>query len=103
MTPSNFERTSATICARNSVQRAAVGIAEAEHVGAGVLRGFEGAQREIAVMDVAVEEVLGVVDDFFAVVFQIADGFRDDGEVFVFGDAERAVRHGNPSSCRRSR
>ena len=54
------------------------------------LRGFESAQGEVAVVDVAVEEMLGVVDDFFAVVLQVADGFGDDGEVFVFGDAESA-------------
>jgi hypothetical protein len=41
-------------------------------------------------MYVAVEEVLGVVDDFFAVIFEISDCFGDDGEVFVFGDAECA-------------
>ena len=56
----------------------------------GVFGGFESAQREVAVVDVAVEEVFGVVDHFFAVVLQIADGFGDDGEVFVFGDAESA-------------
>src|SRR5205823_1793286 len=52
--------------------------------------GLQRTQREIAVVDIAVEEVFGIVDDFFAVVLQVADGFADDGEVFVFGDAERA-------------
>ena len=90
-------------------QRAAVGIAEAEHIGAGVFRGFERAQGEIAVVDVAVEEMLGIVDDFLAVVFEIADGFGDDREVFVFGDAERAgdmevpalAEDGDDRACRR--
>ena len=48
-------------------ERAAVGVAQAEHVGAGLLRGFERAQRVIRVGGVAVEEVLGVVDHFLAV------------------------------------
>src|ERR1700735_4432854 len=41
-------------------------------------------------MDVAVEEVVGIVDHFLAMVLQVTDRFRDDGQVFVFGDAERA-------------
>ena len=55
-------------------QRAAVGVAQAEHVGAGFLGGFERAQREIAIVLVAVEEVLGVVDHFLAVRLQVLHG-----------------------------
>ena len=73
-----------------SGQGAAVGIAEAEDVGAGGLGRFEGPQGEGRVGAVAVEEVLGVVDDLLAVVLDIADGFGDEDEVLVVGDAEGA-------------
>ena len=53
-------------------ERAAVGVAQAQHIGAGLLGGFERAQGEIAVGVVAVEEMLGVVDHFLAVVLEIA-------------------------------
>ena len=70
--------------------RAAVGVAEAEDIGAGLMGGFQGAQGVIGVGDVAVEEVLGVVDDFLAVILDVADGFGDEDEVFFVGDAEGA-------------
>ena len=75
---------------KEGCERASIGIAEAEDVGAGVFGGFESAESEVAIVDVAVEEVLGVVDHFFAVVLQVTDRLGDDGEVFVFGDAEGA-------------
>ena len=50
----------------------------------GFLRGFERAQREVGIGVVAVEEMLGVVDHFAAVVFQILHGFRDQLEIFFF-------------------
>ena len=90
MTPSKRRRTSATISTRRGGDRAAVGIAEAEDVGAGLMGGFQGAQGVIGVGDVAVEEMLGVVDHFLAVILDVADGFGDEDEVFVFGDAEGA-------------
>ena len=61
-----------------AVRCAAVGVAEAEDVGAGFLGGFERAQGELGIVLVAVEEMLGVVDHFAAVVFEIADGFGDE-------------------------
>ena len=69
---------------------AAVGIAEAEDIGAGFMGGLQGAEGVIGVGDVAVEEMLGVVDDLLAVVLDIADGFGDEDEVLVVGDAEGA-------------
>jgi hypothetical protein len=57
-------------------ERAAVGVAQAQHVGAGLVRGFQRAQRVIRVGDVAVEEMLGVVDHFLAVVLEVASRFR---------------------------
>ena len=83
MTPSNFARTSDTICGKEIGERAAVGVAETEDVGAGVFGGFERAQSEVAVVNVAIEEMLGVVDHFFAVVFEIAHGLGNDGQVLV--------------------
>ncbi len=50
-------------------QVAAVGVAQAEHVGAGLLGGFERTHGELGVGVVAVEKMLGVVDHFAAVVF----------------------------------
>ena len=73
------------------VMRAAVGVAQAKHVGARVLRGFQRAQREVRIRLVAVEEVLGVVDDFLAVLLQVSDGLGDDLQVLFFGDAERPL------------
>ena len=51
-------------------QRAAVGIAQAEHVGAGVAGGFQRPQGVGRIGRVAVEEVLGVVDHFLAVILE---------------------------------
>ena len=81
MTPSKRLRTSATISASCAGERAAVGVAEAEHVGAGVLGGFERPQGVIGVGVVAVEEVLGVVDHFLAVLLQVPHGVGDQLEV----------------------
>ena len=90
MTPSKRRRTSATISTRRGGDGAAVGIAEAEDVGAGLMGGLQGAQGVIGIGGVAIEEVLGVVDDFLAVILDVADGFGDEDEVFFVGDAERA-------------
>ena len=72
-------------------QIAAVGVAQAQHVGAGFLRGFQRTQREIWVGVVAVEEVLGVVHHFAAVVFQVLYGFPDQQQILLFVDAQRAM------------
>src|SRR5207248_9538664 len=52
---------------------------------------FERAKGEIAIVDIAVEEVFGVIDNFTAVLLEIADGFGDDVEVFLLGDTEGAA------------
>ena len=70
---------------------AAVGVAQAEHIGARLLRGFERPQREIGIGVVAVEEMLGVVDHFLAVILQKANRLGNERQIFFFGDAERAL------------
>ena len=55
-----------------------------------VARGFQGAEGVIGIGGVAIEEVLGVVDDFLAVVFQILHGVGNELQVLVFGYAEGA-------------
>ena len=70
---------------------AAIGVAQAENIRAGVLRGFERAQGEVGIRLVAVEEVLRVVDDFLAVLPDVGHGFRDDRQVLFLGDAEGAL------------
>ncbi len=72
-------------------RRSAVGIAEAKHIGSGLVRGFKSAQREIAIVNVAVEEMFGVVDDFAAMLLQVRDGFGNQREILIFADAERAM------------
>ena len=54
---------------------AAVGVAEAEDAGSGFLCGFERAEGEVRVGDVAVEEMFGIVDDFLAVSDEVARRF----------------------------
>src|ERR1017187_6106712 len=69
---------------------AAVGVAEAEDIGAGSMGGLQGAEGVIGIGDVAVEEVLGIVNELLAVVLDVADGLGDEDEVLVVGDAEGA-------------
>ena len=69
----------------------AVGIAQAQNVGAGFLRGFERAQGEIAIGAIAVEEMLGVVDHFLAVVLEVLHGVGDDLEVLALLDSQGAM------------
>ena len=64
-------------------QRAAVGIAQAKHIRAGILRGFKRAQRKIRIGLIAVEEVLGIVDHFLAVVFQVSSLSRGSAPGFL--------------------
>ena len=56
--------------------RAAVGVAEDDDVGAGVGRALQRGERVLGVVGVAVEEVLGVVDDLVEVLLQEADACR---------------------------
>ena len=69
---------------------AAVGVAEAQHRGAGGLRGFERAQGVLGIGGVAVEEMLGVVDHFLAVVDEELHGLGNELQVLVERDAQRA-------------
>ena len=71
-------------------QRAAIGVAQAEHLSARLLRRFERAQRVIRVGLVAVEEVLGVVDHFLAVLVEVLDRLGNQLEVFVERNPQRA-------------
>ena len=68
----------------------AVRVAQAQHVGAGFLRGFERAQGEIGLVRVAVEEMLRVIDHFLAVCFEIGDSIGNELEVFLFGNPQGA-------------
>ena len=68
-------------------QRPAVGIAETKDIGAGSLSGFESLHRVVAVVNVTVEEVFGIVDHFFAVLLQVGYGFGDELEVFFESNA----------------
>ena len=70
----------------------AVGVAQAQHVRAGLLGGFECPQGEIRLVRVTVEKMLGVVDHFSAVIFQIRHCIGDQLEVFLFSDSQRAAR-----------
>src|SRR5262249_37330706 len=70
---------------------AAVGVAQAQDAGAGFVSGFQGAQRVVRIGGVAIEEVLGVVDDFLAVFAEIGYGVGDENEVLFQGNAERAM------------
>ncbi len=70
---------------------AAVGVAQAEHIGPPLFRGFERAQRELGIGVIAVEEVLGVVHHFAAVVLQMLYGFPDQLQILFFVDAERPM------------
>ena len=63
-------------------------IAEAKNVSAGFLRCFQRSQSEIRVGVVAVKKMLGVVDEFFAVLLEETYGFRDQLQILFFGDPE---------------
>ena len=64
-------------------ETAAVGVAQHQAVGAGLGRGGERAQGIVGVGLVAVEEVLGVVHQFLALLLQIAHRVGDHRHVFV--------------------
>jgi len=63
-------------------QGAAVGVAQHDHVRPGLGGRGDGGQRVVAVAAEAVEEMLGVIDDFAAVLPQEAHGVADHGQVF---------------------
>ena len=69
-------------------EHAAIGVAQAQNIRAGILRGFERAQGEIAIGTVSIEEMLGIVDDFFTVSLQVLHGICDEFEVLVLLDAQ---------------
>ena len=72
-------------------QRASIGIAKAEDRRAGVARGFERLQGVGGVGRVTVEEMLRVVNHFFAVILEILHGFGNQLEVFLQTNAEGAA------------
>jgi len=55
---------------------AAVGIAQAQHVRAGLVRRRQRFERVLRLGDVAVEEMFGIVDHFLAVVLEVFSRFR---------------------------
>ena len=75
--------------------RAAVGLAEADDVRAGLLRGLPGGEGVFGLVLEPVEAVLGVVDHDLALVLQVADRVGDHREVLVrfhpedLGDVEQ--------------
>ena len=64
-------------------QRAAVGVAQHHKISPGLLRCEPRGQRVPRVVLVAVERMLGVVDDFFALLFQEPDRVADHRQVFL--------------------
>src|SRR6266850_606734 len=70
-------------------QAPSVGVAEHEAVGPRGLRGQQRPHRVVRVALVAVEEVLGVVDDLLEVLEEVCDRIRDHGHVLLERGAER--------------
>ena len=70
-------------------QPSAIGVAEDEAVRTRGLCRPEGGQGVLAVLLEAVEEMLGVVDDFLEVLEEVDDGVADHGDVLVEGGSER--------------
>ena len=79
------ERVSRTF---ETVERAAVGVAEDERGGAGLAGASQDRKRVVRVVLEAVEEVLGVEDDLAAVGLEERDGLGDHVEVLLRGGAE---------------
>ncbi len=63
--------------------RSAVGVAQHDHFRAAADRGFQGLERVGSIRFVAVEEMLGVVDDALAIGFEISHRLFDDAQVIV--------------------
>ena len=72
-------------------QHAAVGVAERDHLGAGLVGRAQHLERVVAVGAVAVEEVLGVEEDLLALGAQVADGVADHREVLLERGAQRQL------------
>ena len=72
-------------------QHAAVGVAERDHLGAGVVRRAQHLERVVAVGAVAVEEVLGVEEDRLALRAQVGDGVADHREVLLERGPQREL------------
>ena len=88
-------------------QRAAVGVAEHERLGAGLLGRGQDGQREVRVAPVAVEEVLGVEEDAQVVRAQVAHRVGHHGHGLVERRAQRlgdvaVPRLGHDAGDRRS-
>ncbi len=64
-------------------ETAAVGVAQAQAVGAGFGRGGQRLQRVVRIVLVAVEEVLGVEHHFLAVLLEVAHRVADHAQVLV--------------------
>ena len=85
ITPSKRLRTSATISTSRPVSVPPLVSHRQSTSAPARLRGFQRAQRVVRIGQVAVEEVLGVVDHFLAVLLEIRHRFRNQLQVFGFG------------------
>ncbi len=72
-------------------QPPAVGVAQADQVGARIVHRLETGKREVAVEGDAVEEMLGVEDHLVEMLFQIRDGVVEDLQVFCLRDSQRLL------------
>jgi hypothetical protein len=72
-------------------QRAPVGIAQHHAVGAGLRRRCDRSERVLRVEGVAIEEVLGVIDDFFVERLEVRHAVADHGDVLVARGLEHAL------------
>ena len=72
-------------------QHPAVGVAERDDLGAGVVRRPQHLERVVAVVAVAVEEVLGVEEHPLPLRAQVADGVADHREVLLERGAQRQL------------
>ena len=91
ITPSKRLRTSAMISTRRPVRVPPLVSQRQSTSAPGALGGFERLQRVVGIIDVAVEEVLGVVNDLAAVLLQIPHRLRDEDQVLFLGDPEGAA------------
>ena len=72
-------------------EHAAVGVAQRGHVGPGLERGAQHLERVVAVVAVAVEEVLGVEEHPLSLGTQVGDGVADHREVLLQRGAQREL------------
>ena len=85
------DTTSWTTSATQLGQHAAVGVAQRDHLGAGLVRRAQHLERVVAVGAVAVEEVLGVEEHLLPLPAQVADGVADHREVLLERGAQRQL------------